>query len=434
MFLTRMALPRRTFLKGLGAAVALPFLESMVPAMPLRAQSAAATPRRAAFIYWSNGTIPEQWTPATTGAGFQYSTILKPLEPLRNKTVILSGLDNTVEGTHPTASSGWLTGVSAKPTEGDDVYNNTSIDQVIAKHVGGQTLLPSLEVMTEDFSSAIGSCAGGYSCIYANTISWRDPVTPMPMELNPRSVFERMFGRAGNAAQRAARLRRQSSILDSVRSELGTLQGRVGPGDRRRLEDYLTSLREVEQRIQSAERQSETSVTVPDAPIGIPATHDEHLRLMFDLIALAYQADITRVASFYTTREISQITYPQVDVHEPHHVASHHANGAERIGMMVRVGVYYAQVMEQFLSKLAAMPEGDGSVLDHSMIFYGNGLSNSDQHVHLDLPMAVFGGQFQGDRHLAYGSVPMSNLWMTAAAKFDIPLDSFGNSTGRLEL
>ena len=432
MFLTKMMLPRRTFLKGVGAVIGLPFLEAMVPAFPARAQAAA--PKRAAFVYWSNGTIPSEWVPATTGSGVPFSTILQPLEPLRSRTLVLSGLDNTVEGTHPTASSGWLTGYDAKPTEGDDVYNNTSIDQLIAQKIGGQTLLPSLEVMTEDFSSAIGSCAGGYSCIYANTISWRDPVTPVPMELNPRSVFERMFGRAGSAAQRAARLRRQASILDSVGRELGTLQGRVGAGDRRRLEEYLTSLREVEARIQKAEQQDDSRLAVPDAPLGIPTTHHEHLTLMFDLIALAYQADITRVASFYTTRELSQITYPQVGVNEPHHVASHHANGPERMAMMVKVGIYYAQQMARFLQKLEAMPEGDSTVLDNSMVFYGNGLANSDQHVHLDLPMAVFGGQFRGDRHLAFGSTPMANLWMTAAEKFDVSLPRFGNSTGPLAI
>ena len=432
MFLTRMSLPRRTFLKGIGAVVGLPFLEAMVPAFPARAQS--TPPMRAAFFYWSNGTIPEEWTPAATGSGFPFSTILKPLEPFRARTLVLSGLDNKVEGTHPTASSGWLTGYDAKPTEGDDVYNNTSIDQVIAQRIGGQTLLPSLEMMTEDFSSAIGSCAGGYSCIYANTISWRDPVTPVPMELNPRSVFERMFGRAGTAAQRAARLRRQASILDSVTSEIGALQGRVGAGDRRRLDDYLTSLREVEARIQKAEQQDETRLQVPDAPLGIPTTHDEHLKLMYDLLALAYQADITRVGTLYTTREISQVTYPQVGVFEPHHVASHHANGPERMAMMVKVGIYHAQLLARFLGKLEAMPEGDGTVLDHSMVFYGNGLSNSDQHMHVDLPMAVFGGQFRGDRHLAFGNTPLSNLWLTTAAKFDIDLPSFGDSTGRLEI
>jgi hypothetical protein len=433
MFVTRMALPRRTFLKSMSATVALPFLEAMVPAFPARAQTARG-PIRAAFVYWSNGTIPEQWTPSAAGKGFPYSTILKPLEAHRRSTVVVSGLDNKVEGTHPTASSGWLTGVSAKPTEGDDVYNNTSIDQVIASHVGSQTLLPSFEVATEDFSSAIGSCAGGYSCIYANTISWKNPTTPLPMEINPRSAFERLFGRAGTAAQRAERLQRQASVLDSVRRELGTLQGAVGAGDRRRLDDYLTSLREVEQRIQKAEQQSTTSIAVPEAPIGVPETHDEHLKLMFDLIALSFQADLTRVATYYTSRELSQVTYPLADVHEPHHVASHHANGPERVGMMVRIGVYYSQVMARFLDKLAGMQEGDGTVLDRSMIFYGNGLSNSDQHVHLDLPMAVFGGQFEGDRHIRFNGVPMANLWMTAAAKFDVPLGSFGNATGRLDI
>jgi hypothetical protein len=432
MFVTRMALPRRSFLKGLGAAVALPFLEAMVPAFPVRAQGRG--PLRAAFIYWSNGTIPEQWTPTATGSGFPYSPILKPLEAFRSSTLVLSGLDNTVEGTHPTAASGWLTGVTPKPTEGDDVYNNTSIDQVIAQRIGRQTALPSLELMTEDFSSAVGSCAGGYSCLYMNTISWRDPVTPAPMELNPRSVFERMFGRAGTADQRAARLRRQSSILDSVTREVTGLHGRLGPGDRRRLDDYLTNLREVEARIQRAERETASAVEVPDAPLGIPQTHDEHLKLMFDLIVLAYRADVTRIVTFYTTREASQITYPMVDVNEPHHVASHHANGPERMAMMVRVGIYYSQVMARFLAQLAASPDGDGTLLDHSMVFYGNGLSNSDQHVHLDLPMAVFGGQFRGDRHLAFGGTPMANLWMTAAARFDVPLDTFGNATGPLDI
>lgn len=433
MFLTRMSLPRRTFLRGAGAMLAVPFLEAMVPAFPARAQ-ALAGPRRAAFVYWSNGTIPEQWIPTTTGTGFDYPTILKPLEPLRDKTVVLSGLDNTVEGTHPTASAGWLTGVSAKPTEGDDVYNNTSIDQVIAAHVGHQTLLPSFELATEDFSSAIGSCAGGYSCIYANTISWRDPTTPLPMEINPRLAFERLFGRAGTASQRQARLRRQASVLDSVGSELATLQGRLGAGDRLRLGEYVTNLREVEARIQRAEREGATNVDVPDAPLGIPDTHDEHLNLMFDLLALAFQADLTRVATFYTSRELSQITYPHVGVYEPHHVASHHANSPERVAMMVSVGAYYAQVMARFLAKLDAMPEGDASVLDNSMVYYGNGLSNSDQHEHVDLPMAVFGGRFRGGRHIRSNSLPMANLWMTAAAQFDVPLERFGDSTGRLDI
>jgi hypothetical protein len=433
MFITRKALPRRTFLKGVGVTLALPFLESMVPAMRLRAQAPGA-PLRAAFVYWSNGTIPEQWTPAATGRDFPFSPIMRPLEAFRDRTLVLSGLDNDVEGTHPTASSGWLTGVSAKPTEGDDVYNNTSIDQVIAARVGGETLLPSLELATEDFSSAIGACAGGYSCIYANTVSWKTPTTPLPMEINPRLAFERMFGRAGTPEQRASRLRRQTSVLDSVGQELGLLRADVGMGDRRRLDTYLTNLREVEARIQRAESMARTDIMINDAPVGVPATHDEHLRLMFDLLALAFQADVTRVATYYTSRELSQVTYPQVGVAEPHHVASHHGNSPDRVGMMVRVGTYYAQVMAEFLGKLEAMEEEGGSVLDRSAIYYGNGMSNSDDHVHLDLPMAVFGGQFEGNRHVRSESLPMSNLWLTAASKFGIELDAFGDSTGRLEV
>jgi hypothetical protein len=305
---------------------------------------------------------------------------------------------------------------------------------VIAAQVGKDTLLPSLELATEDFSSAIGSCAGGYSCIYANTISWKNPTTPLPMEINPRAAFERMFGRAGSPSQRAARLKRQSSILDSVGGELQSLQGRLGAGDRRRLAEYMTNLREVELRIQKAEAQSKTSVTSPDAPIGIPESHDEHLKLMFDLMALAYQADITRVATYYTSRELSQVTYPQAGVNEPHHSVSHHGNNPERMAMMALIGVYYSQLMARFIEKLQAMPEGDGTVLDHSMIFFGNGMSNSDTHVHLDLPMTVFGGQFKGNRHLRFEGQPMANLWMTAAAVMDVPLERFGISTGRLDL
>jgi hypothetical protein len=305
---------------------------------------------------------------------------------------------------------------------------------VIAARVGGETLLPSLELATEDFSSAIGACAGGYSCIYANTVSWKTPTTPLPMEINTRLAFERMFGRAGTPEQRASRLRRQTSVLDSVGQELGLLRADVGMGDRRRLDTDLTNLREVEARIQRAESMARTDIMINDAPVGVPATHDEHLRLMFDLLALAFQADVTRVATYYTSRELSQVTYPQVGVAEPHHVASHHGNSPDRVGMMVRVGTYYAQVMAEFLGKLEAMEEEGGSVLDRSAIYYGNGMSNSDDHVHLDLPMAVFGGQFEGNRHVRSESLPMSNLWLTAASKFGIELDAFGDSTGRLEV
>lgn len=433
MFVTRMSIPRRQFLKGASAAIALPFLDAMLPALTPVAR-AAGRARRAAFIYFSNGTVPENWTPKTTGVDFEYSTILKPLERFRDSSVVVSGLGNKVEGTHPTAASGWLTGVSAKPTEGDDVFNNTSIDQVIAARIGGQTLLPSMEFATEDFSSAIGSCAGGYSCIYANTISWKTPTTPQPMEINPRAAFERMFGRAGTPAQRAVRMRREKSILDSVGDEIASLRGRLGGGDRDRLGQYLENVREVEARIQKAEQQSATSIAVPDAPLGIPESHHEHLGLMFDLMALAYQADVTRVTTFYTSRELSQLTYPEAGVTEPHHSVSHHNNSPEKLAAMTAIGVYYTTQLARFLDKLQAIQEPDGTLLDSSLVFFGNGMSQSDRHSHLDLPLIAIGGAVTGNRHVRREGLPLANLWMRAAHEFDVPLESFGNATGPLDI
>ena len=434
MFVTKKSIPRRRFLQGAGALVALPFLDAMLPALTPVAR-AAGRAKRAAFIYFSNGTVPEQWTPQSTAPGFEYTTILRPFESLRSSAVVVSGLGNKVEGTHPTAASGWLTGVSAKPTEGDDVYNNTSIDQVIAARIGGQTLLPSLEFATEDFSSAIGSCAGGYSCIYANTISWKSPTTPVPMEINPRAAFERMFGRAGTPEQRVARLRREKSILDSVGQEIASLRGSLGAGDRERLGQYLENVREVEARIQKSEAQNKTRVTTaPEAPLGIPESHHEHLQIMFDLMALAYQADVTRVITFYTSRELSQLTYPEAGVTEPHHSVSHHNDNPEKLAALAAIGVYYATQVARFVDRLKTLQEPEGSLLDSSMVFFGNGMSQSDQHSHLDLPLITFGGAFTGDRHVRREGLPLANLWMRAAHEFDVPLDRFGNATGALDI
>jgi hypothetical protein len=433
MFVSKISLPRRTFLKSAGVAVGLPFLESMIPALTPMAKAAVKPVQRAGFVYFCNGTDPEHWTPSTLGADFEFSRILKPFEPFRNSALVISGLGNKVGGTHPTATSGWLTGVDAKMTEGNDVYNGISIDQVIAR-LNPETLLPSIEIGTEDFSSAIGTCGGGYSCIYNNTISWRDPTTPLPMELNPRVVFERMFGRAGSPAQRAARIKNEKSVLDSVTREISSLSGDLGTDDRRRFTDYLDNVREVEQRIQQSEKQRETSLALPDAPIGIPESHDEYLAIMFDLMALAYQADVSRVFTFYTTREASQMTYPEVGVTEPHHSVSHHNNDPIKLAKMALIGKYYAQHVARFVKQLQAMPEGDGTVLDHSMICFGNGLSNSNIHSHLDLPMIVLGGQFKGNRHVKFAGAPMANLWLTVAHKAGANIENFGISTGPLDI
>ena len=433
MVIRKLSIDRRRFLMGAGAAIALPWLDAMVPAFT-RTAHAAGRARRAAFIYFSNGTVPEQWTPQTVGTNVEYSPILKPLERFRSSSVVISGLGNKVEGTHPTAASGWLTGVSAKPTEGDDVYNNTSIDQVIAGRIGGETLLPSMEFATEDFSSAIGSCAGGYSCIYANTISWKSPTVPMPMEINPRAAFERMFGRAGTPAQRAARLRRERSILDATRQEIAALQRSLGAADQVRVEQYLDNLREVESRIQRSERQRGASVALPDAPLGIPESHHEHLEQMFDLMALAYQADVTRVTTFYTSRELSQLTYPEAGITEPHHSISHHNNAPEKLAALASIGAYYAAAVGRFVDRLQQMRDADGTLLDSTMVFFGNGMSQSDQHSHLDLPLIAIGGGLGGNRHVRQEGVPLANLWMRVAHEFDVPLDRFGNATGALSL
>jgi hypothetical protein len=435
MFISKRSLSRRTLLKSAGATLALPFLDAMLPALT-PAVKAAGRVKRAGFIYISNGTDMSSWTPDATGADFAFSPILKPLEPFRKSALVIGGLGNRIGGanTHPGASAGWLTGVDAKMTEGDDVENGTSIDQTIAAQVGHETLFPSLEIATEDFSSAIGSCAGGYSCIYENTISWRNPTTPVPMEINPRAVFERMFGRAGSPAQRAARLRNQKSILDSVQREAGTLRNELGAADRRRLGDYLTNVREIEQRIAQTEKQNTSRVTLPDAPVGVPESHDEHLALMFDLMAIAYQADVTRIFTFYTTRELSQMTYPEAGVTEPHHSISHHNSDPEKLAALAAIGAYYSQHVARFVGKLQAMPEADGTVLDSSMICYGSGLSNSNIHSHVDLPLIVLGGQFAGNRHVRFEGLPLANFWVTLANTTGASVERFGNSTGPLAL
>ncbi len=430
MFITKRALPRRTFLKGAGATLALPFLDAMLPALTPMARAATRTPR-VGFIYISNGTDMERWNPQTVGPDFEFSPILKPLEPLRQSTLVVSGTGNKIGGanTHPGASAGWLTGVDAKMTEGDDVENGISIDQVIAQRVGGDTLFPSLEIATEDFSSAIGSCAGGYSCIYENTISWSSATTPVPMEINPRVLFERLFGRAGTATQRAIRMRNEKSVLDSVRREVEALQVTLGAGDRRRFGDYLDNLREIEQRIQQTEKRNTTNVTIPDAPVGIPESHDEHLSLMFDLMAVAFQADLTRVFTFYTTRELSQMTYPTAGVTEPHHSVSHHSNDPEKLQAMMLIGRHYSQHVARFAQKLQSMPEAGGTVFDDSMICYGSGMSNSNVHSHVDLPLVVLGGHFKGNRHLRFEGQPLANVWLTLADKAGVRIDTIGNST-----
>jgi Protein of unknown function (DUF1552) len=437
MFITKMSLPRRTFLRGVGVTLALPLLESMVPALTALASTAANPQRRFGAIFVPLGERPGFWTPKTVGADFEFTPILKPLEQFRNHTTIVSELCDPLDG-HATTVAAWLSGTVPKRTIAEDVHNGVTIDQVIAKQIGQDTVFPSLELATEDFTGYIGGCDTQYACAYMNTLSWASPTTPLPMEINPRVTFERMFGRAGTASQRLAHMQRDRSILDSVKDDVKDLQGGLGPRDRSRLTDYLENVREIEQRIQKAEKQATTSVTVPDAPIGVPESFEEHVALQFDLLALAYEANITRVFTFMMSRDASQRFYPNLGFAEPHHSCSHHGNNPEKLANLVKLNTYHVTLFAKFLKKLESTPDGDGSLLDHSMILYGSGMSESDTHSRLNIPVAIMGGGaglLKGNRHIqAPKETPLANLMLDFANKFGCEMDKFGISTGRVEV
>ena len=438
MFITKKHIPRRTFLRGVGATLALPLLDAMVPASTLLAQTAANPQRRLGFVYFPNGAVMDQWIPAQSGSNIQLSPILKCLEPYQKQVVVVGNLARagTTIGDHAVAAAGWLTGVYAKQTEAQDVLAGVTIDQIVAKQIGQDTPFPSLEVATEDFTGFVGGCTPGFSCAYMDTISWATPTTPLPMEINPRVVFERMFGRPGTAEQRRERMKRNKSVLDSIADDASALQRDLGARDRARLTEYLEYVREIERRIQRTEAQNSTSVTTIDAPLGIPEVFEEHVALMFDLLAAAYQADITRVFTFMMSREASQRTYPQVDVDEPHHTISHHGNDPEKMARNARINIFHAQQFGKFVEKLHKTPDGDGSLLDHSLVFYGAGMGNGNAHATDPLPLvAVGGGVGTGNRHiLPAPRTPVGNLWVDIAHTFGAPIDSLGASTGRLEL
>jgi hypothetical protein len=438
MFISKLAIPRRTFLRGIGATVALPLLDAMIPAATALAKTAASPMTRFGAIYVPHGAIMDRWTPATSGRSFEFTPTLKPLEPYRNSVVVISNLARagTTVGDHAVAPSGWLTGALAKQTEAEDVRVGTTIDQVVAKQIGQETPLPSLELATEDFTGYIGGCTPAFSCTYMNTISWATPTTPLPMEINPRVVFERLFGRAGTHAQRQARMQEDRSILDAISHDLSDLQRGLGARDVTRIHDYLDTVREIERRIQRTEAAQTTELATIDAPIGIPDSFGEHAALMFDLVAVAYQADITRVFTFMMAREASQRTYPQLSLTEPWHNLSHHGHDPEKMAKNARINEYYMQLFAKFVQKLAAIPDGDGSLLDHALVFYGSGMSDGDSHATDPLPIvAVGGGAGQGHRHIqAPEKTPVGNLWLSVAEKFDSRLSSFGESTGTIDL
>ncbi len=445
MIITKKALPRRTFLRGIGATMALPLLDAMVPAASALAQTAAGPARRLGFVYIPNGVIQDQWVPAATGPGFDFSPILSPLAPFRDQTLVLSGLAHRQadsfgdgNGDHPRATAVWLSGVHAWERRGrqgpTDIKLGVTADQIAAREFGKQTPLPSLELALET-PTAIACDTG--DCFYSNTISWRNETTPLDMEAHPRVVFERLFGEGGTAADRLAVLQQTGSILDSVTAEVARLERTLGPGDRNKLDEYLDAVRDVEQRIQRSEtRGAESLIELPDRPVDIPETFDDHAKLMFDLLGLAFQADVTRVFTLMMAREASPRPYPQIGVPDQHHTVSHHRNDPEYIAKKAKIDTYHIQLLAYFLDTLRRTPDGDGNLLDHSMIVYGGGIGNGNLHEHTNLPCLVAGGgggRLKGGRHRAYAEdTPYANLLLSVLDKAGVPAETLGDSTGPL--
>ncbi len=444
MIITKKHLPRRTFLRGMGVTLALPFLDSMVPAQTLLSKSAASQ-MRLGYCYIPHGAVMSNWTPAAEGSGFELSRTLMPLAAHRDQVVVVSNLAHKLAGAQGPGDSGgdhgrspsvFLNGVHPKRTEGEDVRAGTTVDQIAATHIGQDTPLPSLELATEDMTGLIGACDVGFSCTYTNTISWRTPTTPLPMEINPRVVFDRLFGDGSNAAERLARIEREHSILDAVTSQVSKLQRGLGSNDRNRVAEYLDNVREIERRIQLTEKKNSASVKLPDTPIGIPDDHVVHSKMMFDLMALAFQADITRISTFMMAREVSYRTFPQIGVPDPFHATSHHQDNPEKLEKLTKINTYHVSLIAYFMDKLKAIPDGDGTLLDHSLIVFGSSMSNSNMHNHSPLPVFVAGGacgRMKGGRHIKYPEdTPMANLLATTLVKAGLNENHIGDSTGIL--
>ena len=442
MFVTKSSLHRRTFLRGVGATLALPLLDAMVPALSALGRSAANPAPRLGFFYVPNGIILREFLPTTDGSNFEIPRLLKPLASYRDQLTIVSGLANA-EGDARDASSGphsrvsgcWLSGIRARRTEGADIQAGTTIDQYAARGLGKQTPLASLELALEP-NFMVGNCEGGYSCAYINTLSWRTPTMPLPMETNPRVVFERLFGEGGDAAVRRAQLQRDRSLLDSVGEDLVRLQRTLGPADQRTVTDYLDAVRDVEHRIQQTEQRAQSSVEAVDGPLGIPDSFDDHAKLMFDLLFLAYRADITRVATFQIARELSLRSYTYLGVPEAHHDISHHGNRVEAVEKCCRINEFHMQLFAHLVEKMRATPDGDGTLLDHAMLLYGASMGDGNLHVPHNLPVALIGGgcgQLKGNRHVkAAFDTPFMNLGLTLLEKVGVEVDRIGDSTGRL--
>ena len=441
-----MHLSRRTILRGLGATLALPLLDSMVPALTATAQTPARGPLRFGVVYVPNGMVMQEWTPAQEGAGFSFPAAMKPLEPFREKLTVLSGLANnpppaaaTGAGVHARASTRFLTNIPPKRSDTSAVEAGVSVDQLIAQSLANETQLASLEVAIEGRDLA-GSCDIGFSCAYTNTIAWRGPSTALPMENDPRILFERMFGGSGSTdrAARAAQIATDRSILDSVRDRVATLQGRIGVRDRVKLDEYLEAVRDIERRIRKAEEQSDRELPLVERPRGVPASFEEHAKLMFDLQLLAYETDLTRVITFMLGRELSGRTFPELGVTESHHATSHHQENKGKIANLLKIKVHHAALFAYYLEKLQATPDGDGSLFDNMLILYGAGMGDSNLHAPGNLPVMIAGGaagRIKTGQHVKYKpGTPMANLHLRLLDIFGVHAERFGgDSTGPIE-
>lgn len=438
-YITKKSIPRRTFIKGVGTTLALPLLNAMVPAATALAKTPANSVRRLGYVFMPMGCDQSRWTPRSERTLDKLSPILDSLAPVKDQTTVLTNMElrSAYPGSHATSNSSFLSCAKAKVTESSDYYLGTTVDQLAAQQIGQETQLPSLE-LAMDLLQITGQCDNGYACVYQNNLSWSSPTTPLPAEAHPRIVFEQLFGDGGTPEERRTALRKRSSLLDSVADSIERLRRDLGPSDRSRISQYLDSVREVERRIQQAESASKDS-PLPDLdrPMGVPAAYADHARLMFDLQLLAYQGDITRISTFQIARETSNRSYPEIGVLDPHHPLSHHGDDPDKIERMSKINAFHVSLFSEYLQKLKATPEGNGSLLDNVLILYGSGIGNPNVHDHTDLPIIVSGGAaggMKGNRHIRFeDATPLANLHLTLLDKVGVELDTFADSTGTVD-
>jgi hypothetical protein len=438
-FITKKSLSRRTFIHGVGASFSLPLLDAMVPAATASTQIPAINAKRLGYIFMPMGCDQSRWTPKSEKTLDELSPILESLASVKDQTTVLTNMElrPAYPGSHATSNSSFLSAAQAKVTESTDYYLGTTADQVAAKQIGQKTQLPSLE-LAMDLLQTVGQCDNGYACVYQNNLSWSSPTTPLPAEAHPRLVFENLFGEGGSPEERRASLLKRASLLDSILEDMKRLQKGLGAADRARVADYLESVREVERRIQQAESDTrDKPLPDLDRPMGVPASYAEHARLMFDLQLLAFQGDITRITTFQIARETSNRSYPEIGIPEAHHPLSHHGNNAEKIEKMSKINTFHVSLFAEYLEKLSNTPEGNGSLLDNSLLLYGSGIGNPNVHDHTNLPIIVAGGSssgMKGNRHIRYEKpVPLANLHLSLLDKVGVKLDEFGDSTGKID-